>query len=194
MNQIKTKEELRKWAKDLRSKLNIKRVSFEIENKIRQLDEYKKAKNVMSYMAKDIEISLSDLFKDDLKNWFLPVLENETEERRNGETERGQILVVPYVPSKTKLIKGRFEILEPEIIDNNFFDQIKKKIKLDLIFVPGLCFDKGGNRIGFGAGFYDRFLKLNPESIKIGCCPKECLVRSLPTDLWDMKVDIVVTD
>lgn len=185
---MNNKSEYRKWAKELRQKLDLKKISAEIVDKIKSLSQYQSAKTVMSYVGKEVEISLSRLFEDKSKSWFLPVV------FQKNESERGQIIVVPYIPSKTKLIKGKFNILEPEIIKNNFFNQIEKKIKLDLIFVPGLCFDKEGNRLGFGAGYYDKFLKLNPDSFKIGCCPKECLVGKLPIDPWDVKIDLVITD
>lgn len=184
MNENKEKESYRKLAKEVRKTLDLKGISTVIENKIRDLPEYKNAKNIMSYLAKDIEISLDNLFDDKLKSWFLPVV---------GALHGAPLLVVQYLPGKTKLIKNNFDILEPEIIDENYFDQTTKKINLDLIFVPGLCFDKSGNRIGFGKGFYDKFLKLNKNSFKIGCCPKECLVEKLPIDIWDEKVDLFVT-
>lgn len=183
----------RKWAKELRSSLDIQKISLDIVKKIRHLDLYKTSSTVMSYLAKDIEISLSDLFQDKTKSWFLPVVRNDTANRRDGETAR-QMVVVRYMPGETKLQKGKFNILEPGIINDNYFDQIENKIKLDVIFVPGLCFDKEGNRIGFGAGFYDNFLRLNSSSFKIGVCPKECLVEKLPVDSWDIKLDLVVTD
>ena len=190
------KAKYRLWAKDLRKNINLKRVSGLIEAKLTKLDVYRSAKTVMSYMAKDMEISLRGLFNDNSKSWFLPVVvETLHVETLHAETFHAETLhamslrVVPYHPNETKLSKNKFDILEPE---NN--DQQDKKIKLDIIFVPGLCFDKKGNRIGFGAGYYDRFLKLNPDSFKIGCCPKECLVNELPVDLWDYKVDLVVTD
>ena len=181
----KEKSEYRKWAKELRKKLDLKSISIQITKKIQNLYEYKAAKNVMSYLAKDIEISLSSLFQDNSKAWFLPSV---------GARRGTPLHVVPYFPDKTRLIKNKFDISEPEIIGADFFDQAGKKIKLDVIFVPGLCFDKDGNRIGFGAGYYDKFLKLNKESFKIGCCPKECLVDKLPKDEWDEKVDLAVTD
>lgn len=174
------KEEIRKWAKELRKRLDLKKISTEITNKIKHLEEYKKARNVMSYLAKDVEISLINLFEDITKSWYLPAV-------MEAGTKDPQIVVVPYIHNKTKLIKGNFGVLEPEIIDNS-------NNYLDLIFVPGLCFDKEGNRLGFGKGYYDKFLKLNPKSFKIGCCPKECLVEKLPTDLWDEKVDIVIVE
>ena len=180
----KTKDEYRKWAKEIRKSLNLPNISLEIENKIKDLKVYKSAKNVMSYLAKDIEISLNGLFEDKTKNWFLPIV---------GKGRDLSLQIVPYLPQKTKLTKGQFGILEPQITNNTFFDQVNKKIKLDLIFVPGLCFDKEGNRLGFGKGYYDRFLKLNPDSFKIGCCPKECFVEKLSVDEWDEKVDLVVS-
>lgn len=181
VNNISSKAKLRDWSKELRTKLDLQRVGKEIETKIRNLSEYKSAKHVMSYLAKDIEIPLNGLFNDKNKTWFLPVVVDE-------------IVVVPYIPGETKLIKGSFGIVEPEITGDNCFDQLSRKIKLDVILVPGLCFDKDGNRLGFGRGFFDRFLKLNPDSFKIGVCPKECLVSKLPQDVWDIKVDLVLTD
>lgn len=189
----KEKERLRRWAKELRKSLDLDKASIEIVSKIKKSDVYKSVKNVMSYMAKDIEISLNDLFLDNSKSWFLPVVEGEVCKPRLLVVQP-RLLAVPYFPDKTKLTKNKFNILEPEIPEDNYFDQLEKKIKLDLIFVPGLCFDKSGNRLGFGAGFYDEFLKLNPDSFKIGCCPKECVLDSLPVDRWDIKVNMILTD
>lgn len=187
MNIGKTKDEYRKWVKEIRKSLDLASISLQIEEKVKKLDVYKSAKNVMSYLPMDIEISLNKLFEDKTKNWFLPVVVG------NG-FDPSLLRVVPYISGKTKLAKGQFGILEPEVIDDIFFDQVNRKINLDLIFVPGLCFDKNGNRLGFGKGYYDRFLKLNPSSFKIGCCPKECLIEELPIDEWDMKVDLVVSE
>ena len=181
------KDKLRQWSKDIRKTLDLKTISKEIQNKIINLEVYKSSSNVMSYLSKEIEISLDDLFmRERRKKWFLPVV---------AQTYYGMSLkIAPYIHGKTKLFKGKFDILEPEIVSDEYYDQVKKKIKLDLIFVPGLCFDKKGNRLGFGKGFYDQLLKLNPDSYKIGCCPKKCLVSELPLDSWDVKMDLILTD
>ena len=180
------KDKLRQWAKDMRRTIDLKKISKEIENKILNLDIYKSSRNVMSYLSKDIEISLDGLFTTRGKKWFLPLV---------MQTYYGANLkVVPYVHGRTKLLKNKFDILEPAIINDEYYDQVNKKITLDVIFVPGLCFDKKGNRLGFGKGFYDQFLKLSPASYKIGCCPKKCLVSELPVDSWDIKMDMVVTE
>ena len=180
------KEKLRQWAKDIRHTLDLKKISKEIEHKISNLDIYSSSSNVMSYLSKDIEISLDGLFKHKRKIWFLPVI---------VQTYYGASLkIVPYIHGRTKVYKNKFDILEPQIVNDEYYDQVQKKIKLDVIFVPGLCFDKKGNRLGFGKGYYDQFLKLNPNSYKIGCCPKKCLVDKLPTDEWDVKMDLVVSE
>ena len=183
---VTEKKHYRTWAKEIRAKLGqsgLQKISMTIEHKVRELTEFKRANTIMAYMATKIEVSLEGLFKTEGKKWFVPVINSDD-----------SIFIVPYVQGETKLVEGRFHILQPETTGNNFCNQTDKQINLDIIFVPGLCFDKNGNRVGFGKGYYDKFLKLNPKSLKIGCCPKECFVEALPTDLWDEKVDLVITD
>ncbi len=186
MDNKSEKEKLRKWAKEARRSIDLKKTSKQIQDKIKKLDIYKSSSNVMSYLSSPIEISLDVLFMGSRKKWFLPLV---------AQTYYGMVIkAVPYTHGRTKLFKGKFDILEPEIINDDYYDQVNKKINLDVIFVPGLCFDKKGNRLGFGKGFYDQFLKLNPKSYKIGCCPKRCLVESLPIDEWDIKMDLIITE
>jgi 5-formyltetrahydrofolate cyclo-ligase len=65
--------------------------------------------------------------------------------------------------------------------------------ELDLVFVPLLGFDQNGNRIGYGKGFYDRFLKdCRPETLKIGLSFLEP-IPSIPSDPWDVPLDYVIT-
>lgn len=197
MDNKESKIKYRLWAKDLRQKLDLKNISVCIENKIRNLEIFNSSKTVMSYLAKDLEVSLANLFSDNSKEWFLPVVvKNEPADRRTGEAAnegKNYIIAVPYIPGKTELVKNKFDILEPKVSEDEILEVSLRKLLFDIILVPGLCFDKNGNRIGFGKGFYDSFLKLNPGSIKIGCCPKECLVDKLPMDDWDIKVDMVIT-
>lgn len=186
MDNKSEKEKLRQWAKETRRNVDLKKISKEIQIKINKLDIYKSATNVMSYLSNPIEISLDGLFMGSRKKWFLPLI---------AKSYYGVALkIVPYAHGKTRLNRGMFDILEPEVVNDNYFDQVSKKINLDVILVPGLSFDKKGNRLGFGKGFYDQFLKLNPKSYKIGCCPKKCLVNSLPADEWDIKMDLVITE
>lgn len=74
----------------------------------------------------------------------------------------------------------------PEPVENNEAIEIPPK-KINVVFVPLLAFDKTGHRIGYGKGFYDRFLaECRPETIKIGLSffpPEEKLMEILTTDI-----------
>lgn len=65
--------------------------------------------------------------------------------------------------------------------------------KIDLIIVPALGFDYNGNRLGFGAGYYDRFLADNSESVKIGLAFDFQVIPSIPTEPHDIPMNIVFT-
>ncbi len=63
-----------------------------------------------------------------------------------------------------------------------------------LVVVPGLAFTPGGHRLGYGGGYYDRFLaSLPPSAVTVGVCFHEQLVDDLPLDPHDRPVDLVVT-
>jgi len=66
--------------------------------------------------------------------------------------------------------------------------------KVTAILVPGLAFAPGGERLGRGAGFYDRFLKNYPEALRIGIAFEEQITENLPSEAWDEKVDVILTD
>ena len=63
--------------------------------------------------------------------------------------------------------------------------------KIDLIIVPGVAFDKEGNRIGFGRGYYDRFLENYSDSVKISIAYDFQLVEKIEAEKHDKKVDII---
>jgi len=65
---------------------------------------------------------------------------------------------------------------------------------IDVIFVPGLCFDSSGFRLGYGKGFYDRLLPTLPRATRIGICYDHELLGELPSTRHDAPVHIVVTD
>ena len=63
----------------------------------------------------------------------------------------------------------------------------------DLVVVPGLAFDRHGYRVGFGAGYYDRFLA-ETSAIRVGLCYAFQVVDSVPSEAHDQPVDFVATD
>lgn len=88
----------------------------------------------------------------------------------------------------TKLVLNEYKIPEPEdgiIIETS---------KLDVVFVPLLAFDKKGNRLGYGKGFYDRFLKqCRPDCIKIGLSFFEVNDKQIDVNEFDIALDYCVT-
>ena len=86
------------------------------------------------------------------------------------------------------LIPGKFGILEP-------IETMKIAYKnIDLILVPGIAFDKEGHRIGYGFGYYDKFLKKVPKAIKIGLAFDFQIVDKIPREMHDVPVDLIVTE
>lgn len=87
----------------------------------------------------------------------------------------------------SQLSPGRFGILEPcakcPKVKGNF---------LDAVFVPGLAFSLDGERLGRGAGFYDRLLQ-DVRSVRCGIAYECQLLDALPSDPWDQKMDRILT-
>lgn len=63
----------------------------------------------------------------------------------------------------------------------------------DLIVVPGLAFDAAGNRLGYGGGYYDNFLKEHPSALKVGVAFPFQLVDEVPCEAYDIPLDLVLS-
>lgn len=66
--------------------------------------------------------------------------------------------------------------------------------RISLVLVPLLGADLYGHRIGYGKGYYDRFLAMNRHVVTIGLCPESCLVQSLPAEMHDVALNFIVTE
>ncbi|ABP67410.1 5-formyltetrahydrofolate cyclo-ligase [Caldicellulosiruptor saccharolyticus DSM 8903] len=113
---------------------------------------------------------------------------------------KGKRICVPKIVDKIRMIAGeyrkdgklkrnRFGILEPkETIEVNPSD-------IDVCIIPLLAFDQNLNRIGFGKGYYDRFLKeVGPSCLKVGVAYHFQKVPKIPSERHDVKLDVIVTD
>jgi 5-formyltetrahydrofolate cyclo-ligase len=90
---------------------------------------------------------------------------------------------------KYKFPQIKIKLLKP---DKN---QTLLKIKFDVIIVPCLAFDKDNHRLGWGGGFYDRFLAGQPQALKIGVAYHDSLVKDgLPREPRDIALDMVITE
>jgi 5-formyltetrahydrofolate cyclo-ligase len=97
----------------------------------------------------------------------------------------GETLLFRTVSALSDLCLGRSGIREPV--------GGASPERLDLIVIPGLAFTADGNRLGRGAGFYDRFLSTIPAcTVKIGVCFAFQLLLEIPVECHDVKVDALV--
>ena len=97
-------------------------------------------------------------------------------------------LTFRLISSLDELKNGAYSIPEPTEDAEIFNNETKA-----LCIVPGLSFDRSGNRLGYGKGFYDRFLS-EFNGTTVGLCYSEFLLDKLPTDKNDRTVEIVVSD
>lgn len=96
--------------------------------------------------------------------------------------------------SSTELFDGYKGIKEPVGNKKYEFDYEKNKSKNVLMLVPGVGFDSDNNRMGYGKGYYDTYLKDKPTIKKCGLCFDIQYTDEIPHDLNDIKMDFVVTE
>ena len=96
-----------------------------------------------------------------------------------------------YVENEIELIPNQWGIPEPKMPVRMVFP-----MELDMVLVPMLAFDEEGNRLGYGAGYYDKFLSMvRPNCVKIGLCFEMGRQATLlPAEEHDVKLDFVVTE
>lgn len=83
---------------------------------------------------------------------------------------------------------GAFGILEPDMTKKDVGNEV------DLIILPGLAFDKRGYRIGYGGGFYDRFLEAHNEVKRVSLCYNFQIIENVPYEEFDEAVDTIITE
>ncbi|RLF88523.1 5-formyltetrahydrofolate cyclo-ligase, partial [Thermococci archaeon] len=91
------------------------------------------------------------------------------------------------IRSFSELRPGKFNIMEPR-------EAIDEEVNLDLIVVPGVAFDESGYRLGFGKGYYDRFLRSFRETTKLGLAYEFQVLEEVPRDEGDIPVDFIITE
>ena len=136
---------------------------------------------VMAYVSKPPEVDTHPFIRDLLREGrrvVVPIIEKET-----------RTLRLSYLRDTTLLVKSTFHVPEP--IGNEIPAQASD---IQTVIIPLLAFDRRGNRLGYGAGYYDRFLAQNPGVKKIGVAFSCQETGSVPRDENDIRIDIVVTE
>ena len=166
------KNDLRKWAKSERAKLDLEKVSAELVLKLQNTPEYQTAKNIMIYYPMKDEINLLSLLKDKTKCFYLPRIKDK------------ELECCPY-SADDELCESCFHTLEPVCKSCN-------KTELDMVIVPALAVDKNNYRLGYGGGFYDRFLK-DFSGIKVVCIPKNFILDTIFPETFDEKIYLIIS-
>lgn len=178
------RQNLREKRKQISPVLYAKKSAL-IREKLEKLPEFQKAQNILAYVSTPEEVSTHEIIKTALKNGkkiFVP--------RIHGD----QMMVCPISDWK-ELKPGNFGILEPcETINHELPEQI------DVILIPGIAFDARGHRIGYGRGFYDRFLSQinntnnSKNTLKIGLAFHQQIVDEISEEEHDVPLDVIITE
>lgn len=137
------------------------------------------ASSVALYFPVNGEVDTREIFKEcvDLeKKVFFP-------------KTLGSDLVFLRTRNIEELTPGGFSIPEPPADAER-----ARTDELDLVLVPGVAFDPSGNRIGYGKGFYDRFLKDIPRQMRFGLAYRFQVLESVPSDETDVKTGRIITE
>ena len=105
------------------------------------------------------------------------------------DTDQNRLIPRRIQGSKTELIRHRYGMLEP-----NTTCPIFPIAQLQLIIVPGIAFDSKGYRLGYGKGFYDRFLTECPHATPVGLAYRIQVVKDTFPQAWDVPVQHIFTE
>lgn len=178
------KNKLRNKYKDIRKNMSIdykKKFDLSIFNKLISLEAYKNADTILTFVSTDIEVDTHRLINYSLENGKKVAVPKCIDGTRNMEFY--------IINSLNDLEVATFSVLEPKT-------QICEKLENfnnSICIIPGLAFDLEGYRLGYGKGYYDRFLG-NYNGLKIGICYCSCTLNKLIRGKFDRNVDLLVTD
>lgn len=178
------KKELRREFRDMRRSMD-RHYKIDADKRITQrflsLDEYKKCDTLLCFVSMDIETDtyaiLMKAFEDG-KTVFAP------------KCIAGNEMRFYKITSLDDLYGGAYGISEPHG-DTQQFEGGEENA---LCVVPALCYDKSGYRLGFGMGFYDRFLSKYSDLYTVGLCYEEHIMPTLPHEQYDISVKKIITD
>lgn len=175
---VDSKNKLREIVKNRRKNIVDKEqkesiITYKILNNYNVLN----CNNILVYISTHCEVSMINLINELFKlkkNVYVPKV-------------IGKDMKFYKIESFDNLLKSSFGILEP-------INGVEYNYNLgDVVIVPGLLFDKYNNRIGYGGGYYDKFLK-DKNMYKIGVCFREFYVEKIECESHDIKMDLVVTE
>ena len=154
------------------------RLGSQVAVQLREWPTYQAARRVLSYLAFGSEIDLWDLHEEGGKTFYVT------------RTARAQGSDLTIHRLGAGLEPHPYGYLQPPADAEPVSPHI-----IDLVLVPGLCFDMQGTRLGYGKGYYDRLLpSLQPEVVRVGVTAEALVVPTLPSDSFDVTMTHLVTE
>lgn len=153
------------------SKLKLNRLSLLLNEKVLNSKEFKNSKSIFCYISFNNEIDTFEILNFCLKNkkiLSVPVI-------------KGKKIIPAKITSLDNLIKNKFGISEPKKY------KVMNKKNIDMVIVPGICYNPLGYRIGYGGGYYDDFLK-DYKGLSIGMVLKKFLINKFIPEKIDIPV------
>lgn len=174
------KKELRGKIREMKRAMTeqqIENASRELGEKFAACEQYIHAKTIYGYMPYNQEVRT------------VPMLERALREGKQVAVPKvyGDTMRFILVTDLTRMAKSNMGIPEP--IDDG-------PVAADpaaLVLMPGLAFTIRGDRMGYGGGYYDKFLSAEPNHPTVALCYDFQILESLPTEEYDIPVDLVLT-
>jgi 5-formyltetrahydrofolate cyclo-ligase len=182
---MNSKTEIRKRLLGLRNALSKEEIAARsggIVTRLMRMEEIRKASTVMVYLSFGSEVLTDDLIRwgwEEGKRIVVPLCRPE-----------GRVLTPCLIDGFAELEEGHYGIREPKA------DRLRvvPPGEIDAVLVPAVAFDRRGYRVGYGGGYYDRFLPTTPQAAKIGAAFACQIVPEVPTDRYDVQVDRITTE
>lgn len=146
---------------------------------VSKMPEYKSAEKIFAYISVNSEAPTRELIRmmiADGKKIYVPKC-----------YPKGAMDAV-RLESMDNMVMGRYNIPTSDSKES------AEPEELDMVIVPGVAFGEHGERMGYGGGYYDRFLKKAENSYKIGLCRSEMIEKDLICEDHDEKTDILITE
>jgi 5-formyltetrahydrofolate cyclo-ligase len=175
----KEKSSLRKVLlekRDVTSYDFTKLASKKIHNQLKQIEVFRSARKIACYFPIGSEVKTQDIMQEllgDGKEVFLPKVD-------------GDNMIFRRITGLEDLEKGNFDIMEPK-------EKCPKTDDVEVMLVPTVGMTRAGIRLGYGHGFYDRYLTIS-KAKTISLTYSKQIVKSIPFSEKDIKIDWIVTE
>lgn len=173
------KQELRAWIRTQKRAMTpeqIQSASEILAQKLFATEVYRSAATIYGYLSYNQEVRT------------LPIMQQALKDGKKIAVPKvyGQQMRFIYLDDPGAVAPGYSGIPEP-VADGPMADD-----PAALVLMPGLAFDAQGNRMGYGGGFYDKFLAAEPNHPTVALCYGFQMVDRIPTDSYDIPVDLVL--